>query len=615
VEGNSHAPPLYLRSLGFGAPGYAMSDDSGEDAARIAALEAELARLRATVDVLEQWGLRYGLKFPGTVSASPPPAASATSVPSTVAPSAAAAGAVSAQPGSAASAAAAPAKKPPGTEQVLIFVMYGVGLFVLLIGAAIILPATLGLIGPAARAIIGVLVGFGLLAFGGRGSRRTWIADGLVALGASLEYLSLWSAHHEKLVPTAPLFALMVATTAFVGALAYVHRSERLAFAGLAGGAIVPLLVADSQAHPLGLCVYLAVLTAFGLALAIARGFRYLEFAVFGLLMLYSPAWAFGSALSDDWTSLDALGATAVFFFELAGAVVYGARRGRLDLARHVLFALEIGAFAGMLDQRPPSELVPYLIGRAVFVVILLAAAQLRAVPGTLREIAAWWGLGGVALLAQSLLAPSTGGSLGVEGAVLAALGARRNDDGVRVGSAIAFAACGIIATTLMAADFLVFWPTYETPFVNANFATLALFAAALGAALFAERTSRAPKRNWLNLLTIALHATAVTALARQAYDLCAHTAFEGLAVTVTMTLYAAALIAFGIRGKSGLLRVTGVVLFFITVVKVFSVDLAGVDVVVRFFSFLGLGLALVVMALIYQRAVARTAHAEGDAP
>ncbi len=386
-----------------------MSEERDEAVARIAALEAELTHLRATVDVLAQWGLRYGLKFPDAAkskSAPPAPASLAASGAQTVhaASGSAAASTATASQASQSTAAgtrtAAAAKKPPGTEQLLIFTMYGVGLFVLLIGAAVILPATLGAVGPAARAIIGLLIGFGLLAFGARGARRTWIADGFVALGAALEYLSLWSAHHEHLVPVAPLFALMVATTGFVGALAYVHRSERLAFAGLAGGAIVPLLVADSQAHPFGLCVYLGVLTAF--ALALVRNFRYLEFAVFALLMLYSPAWAFGPALSEEWTSLDALGATAVFFAELAGAVLYGSRRGSVDLARNVLFALEIGAFAAMLDQRPAGQLVPYLVARAAFATILLGAAQLRPVAASLREICAWWGLGGTALLVQS---------------------------------------------------------------------------------------------------------------------------------------------------------------------------------------------------------------------
>jgi hypothetical protein len=294
--------------------------------------------------------------------------------------------------------------------------------------------------------------------------------------------------------------------------------------------------------------------------------------------------------------------------------VLYGSRRGSVDLARNVLFALEIGAFAAMLDQRPAGQLVPYLVARAAFATILLGAAQLRPVAASLREICAWWGLGGTALLVQSLLAPTTGGSLAVEGAVLAALAARRDNDRVRLGSALAFAACGLIAASLMAVDVLTFWPTYETPFLNANFATFALFALALGAAAFAERSSARPKRGWLGLLTVALHATAVTTLARQAYDLTAPSAFAEFAVTLTMTLYGAALIAYGIRRRSGLLRIAGVVLLFVTVLKVFSVDLAGVDVVVRFFSFLGLGLALVVMALIYQRAVARVARVEDEA-
>jgi uncharacterized membrane protein len=398
----------------------------------------------------------------------------------------------------------------------------------------------------------------------------------------------------------------MFATTLLVGALGYACRSERLAFAGLAGGALTPILLSTDQANPLGLCTYLAVLAAAGLGLSILRNFRYLEFAVFATLLLYSPAWAWSSAFDTHWTPLEALGATGVFFLEFAGALLLGARGGRVDLARQVLLSLELGAFALMLDQRRSADDTFFLGGFVAFTVLLLVAARVPSIDARLRAILSWWGLGGAALIVQGLLVHGVGGPLAVEGAVLAGIGARQSEDRVRFASLAFFFASACLLPIDVAFDAIVRTGT-ERPFLNPLFALGAILIASLAAAIEFERRAEQPQRVWIGLLRGALHVAAPLVLARQAYDLSPGGELGELAVTLVLTVYAAGLVASGIRFKIALLRVFGAVLFFVTICKAFVVDLAGIDPGLRFLSFLALGGALVVAALFYKRAVDRT--------
>jgi uncharacterized membrane protein len=561
---------------------------------RVAALEHELAQISRSLAVLQAWASRYGVNFEAGA------AAATTSVPA--AASAARAGATPRV-----SAATTPGTSAPAlsADQIVIRVMYGVGLLVLLVGGAIFLP-NIRFIEPHARTLVGIVVGLAAIVAGARRPVRTWQADGILALGASLEYLTLWYAHSAQLA-SAPVCALaMFAVTALLGALSYVHRSERLAFAGLLGGYITPLLVASESPDFFSLNAYLLVLGAFALTLAVARGFRYVEAAVFAAVALYATQWS--TRFDDTWRPLNALAAATLYFFEFGAAILAAARRGETGLARQVLLSISLLGFAFFLA----IELANVNVDDAVFrgallalAIVCIVAARVPAVAAQMRPVYAWWGVGAVALALQGIVdsAPISG-AFAVEGAVLAGIAARSGSNAARFASGVAF-----VFAFGCAGSQIIIGSRSDANFFNATFVTFGGIALAFAAAVEFERRAGQANTTWLAVIRSALHAVAVFVLANQAYTILPSGARAELAATAVLTLYAIALIAAGVRLGRGLLRALGAILFLIVVGKIFLVDLSGVDEFVRFLSFLGVGAALVGAALWYQRGLARSAR------
>jgi uncharacterized membrane protein len=87
----------------------------------------------------------------------------------------------------------------------------------------------------------------------------------------------------------------------------------------------------------------------------------------------------------------------------------------------------------------------------------------------------------------------------------------------------------------------------------------------------------------------------------------------RGLALSIAWAVYALALLALGVwRGSSGP-RWASLVLFLVTIAKVFLIDLGHLEGLQRAASMLGLALSLLVVSLVYQRFVFRSAR--GAAP
>jgi hypothetical protein len=192
-------------------------------------------------------------------------------------------------------------------------------------------------------------------------------------------------------------------------------------------------------------------------------------------------------------------------------------------------------------------------------------------------------------------------GAFAVEGAVLAGIAAAAGSNAIRVGSAASF----FVAVTAAIVQH-IFGPGSDVDFFNPTFVTFGGIALAFAAAVEFERRAGQANATWLAVIRSALHAVAVFVLANQAYTILPSGARAELGATAVLTLYAIALIAAGVRLGRGLLRALGAILFLIVVGKIFLVDLSGVDEFVRFLSFLGVGAALVGVALWYQRGLAR---------
>ena len=80
------------------------------------------------------------------------------------------------------------------------------------------------------------------------------------------------------------------------------------------------------------------------------------------------------------------------------------------------------------------------------------------------------------------------------------------------------------------------------------------------------------------------------------------------LGLSLLWTVYAAATLAWGFVRRSVALRYAALLLFGLTIVKVFFVDMASVKTAYRMLSLLVLGVVLLLVGLLYQKASRRPA-------
>jgi uncharacterized membrane protein len=76
----------------------------------------------------------------------------------------------------------------------------------------------------------------------------------------------------------------------------------------------------------------------------------------------------------------------------------------------------------------------------------------------------------------------------------------------------------------------------------------------------------------------------------------------EGLALSLIWAFYAALLIIVGIRRDYAPIRYAAMVLFGLTIAKVFLVDLSGLEGIYRVLGLLAVGTVLLVVSFLYQR-------------
>lgn len=180
-----------------------------------------------------------------------------------------------------------------------------------------------GWLGPAMRVALGLLLGGGLVAAGEwahrhplrRGGRPDPVGPALTAAGVFALYASVYAAHGlYSLIGAAPAFGGLAAVSLAGLALA-ARQGWFVALLGLAGGYLVPALVASQVPQALPVFLYLGVLTTACLALVRFRPWPFLTLAClaggFGWPVLWL-AGPFGPA-DQGVLSAHALALTAAF--------------------------------------------------------------------------------------------------------------------------------------------------------------------------------------------------------------------------------------------------------------------------------------------------------------
>ncbi len=175
-----------------------------------------------------------------------------------------------------------------------------------------------GLIPPWLRVVLGTMVGIACIAGSELTLRRQYArtADALAGAGVVVLYAAFWAASiRYGLVPVPVAFFLMVSVTVIGCVLSWRHASQMIAFLGLVGGFLTPLLLSTGADRPIGLFGYVLLLDTGLLYLARQRRWPVLALLSLAGTVFYEGTWI-GMRMGPDrlLLALAILGVFALLF-------------------------------------------------------------------------------------------------------------------------------------------------------------------------------------------------------------------------------------------------------------------------------------------------------------
>ncbi|MGB6526383.1 MAG: DUF2339 domain-containing protein, partial [Candidatus Acidiferrales bacterium] len=230
-----------------------------------------------------------------------------------------------------------------------------IGILAILFAATFFLKYTFdnNWVGPSARVGIGIVCGVALIVWSQWLLRRgyRYFSEGIVALGGTVLYLSLWAgSHYYDLFSSGVSFAGMIAVTASLVALSLRRDSQRLALLALIGGFLTPALLSTGANHEIVLFLYTALLSVGMLVLERTHRWTWLPPLAFFAAQLYFFGWY------SDFYSSDALILTLAFallFFLIFTAlpILRAYRDGHIAAIETFLAVANTSCFLVALEQ------------------------------------------------------------------------------------------------------------------------------------------------------------------------------------------------------------------------------------------------------------------------
>jgi uncharacterized membrane protein len=168
------------------------------------------------------------------------------------------------------------AKKPFNTDRLVVWLGSGLGGLFLLFASLFGLSAAIeaGWLGPVPRVAGGLVLGTGLWVFGSfarpRGYR--WVASATSGAGMGILFGVLFAARSlYGLLDTGPTFVLLVAVSAVAILTAVRHDDRVMAWLGLVGGLLTPILLSTGSNRAAALFTYLGLVSTAMLVVAARR--------------------------------------------------------------------------------------------------------------------------------------------------------------------------------------------------------------------------------------------------------------------------------------------------------------------------------------------------------
>ena len=472
-------------------------------------------------------------------------------------------------------------------------------------------------IGPSGRVAIGILIGALLLPWSQWLLNRgyTYFSEGIAGLGEATLYLSVWAGcQYYTLFSRNVGFIAMIVITALMAGVALGRNSQRIALLSLIGGFLTPLLVSSGKNEEIVLFTYLLILGAGFLVMGSRR--KWVSLAPLSLVFTLIYFWGWYSEFYNHVSlELTVLYATLFFVLYATFPILHAVNSlfDEWDIVIHLINSfVYIAALYEMLWPRDRWPLTLFALALAAAHLVIARMVPLDAGKKLPR---ARFLFAGLALTFATLAIPfRLDGkwitvAFAIEGAALVWSGFQ---------SATAFMRqAGYLLLCIAALRVLFFPPAAGTFLLNQRFAAYLVLIICLGVVLWAARSSADSlsqnEQAEIGIMAVAINVFALIALSLELWDYYGQAAVtlnasfaQHLALSALWTVYACGLILLGVHRDSALLRWQALVLFGVTVAKVFFYDLSSLQRAYRILSFLILGVVLLIVSFLYTRKAAR---------
>jgi len=528
-----------------------------------------------------------------------------------------------------------------------------IGIIAVIFGASFFLKYAFetDLIGVTGRVILGLLAGLVLVGLGdywkAKYEKYAWILSGG---GIALFYLSIFASFsYYHLVSQTTAFGFMIVVTVFSAALAIRYNAQILAGVGILGGFLTPFLLSTGVDNQIGLFTYLALLNAGIFVLAMYRNWRPLSLLGLVGTMITFAVW-YGSFYKPAKLFLTEL-FLAIFFIEYLFATILGNLFSKRESTKDDLGLLIINAvwFFGWSYKLLEPGYEPYLgVFAALMAAIYIALAYIALTTKKSDKNLGLF-LGGIALVFLTLVFPIQFAgrwitfAWAVEASILTYIGFAIASQKVRIFGLLVMLVSIFRLITLDSSTGPI--ADYTIVFNQRFFIYLVVIASMIiMSVLYLQRFSVETDREiageervasiltagW-NVLLLAILSMEVLSYYGKQIAAVVNTnrlpsggrvitrGIGGVAqslanqrnalISVLWGLYATVLLIVGMKWANKGIRLGALVLFGVTIIKVFMVDLANLPTLYRFISFFVLGALLLAGSYLYYRNQSRLSN------
>ena len=480
-------------------------------------------------------------------------------------------------------------------------------------------------IGELGRVTLGVAAGLSFVWVGYKRHGRRWryFSEVLTGGGVVILYLSVYGAFaYYHLVDQRTAFVFLTILVAEAHLLALQYRAPSIAILALLGGFLVPMLLSTGHDNYPVLFAYIAILDLGVLGVVIARSWNWI-----GSLAYVGTQFLFWGWFSEHYHPEKRLGAllfqTAVFLIFVAADLAPNLRRRAAGIEEWIRLALSPILFFAICYHLLDTDYHDWMAVLALLLAVTYAAlarAQLHFCPADRRALLVTLG---TALTFVTVAIPIQLESnwitlaWAVEGLVMLWAAFETDARALRLFSAVVFALA--LARFLFLDTPWRYRPVF-TPVLNRYFLEMLVLVGCLGGATYLYRRSAALGK--VALLAFALfwlgtsveaytyfsaRAAVIRYTADDGLETARRLAWAGqLALSLLWSIYAGALTTAGFRYQLRALRIAGLSLFGIMLVKAMIIDISELREFYRIVALLILGLILLGVAWKYQRNLRR---------